>query len=133
MSPIRRAPRAGSSALLVEEALDIRRELYVGVVIDRASESVVLMASTEGGVEIEKVAAEKPEMIFKEYVDPAAGCFLSRRGGSPTSSDCPGTHKQAVRFLMALYKAFTASDASLAEINPLIVTGQGASWRWTPR
>ncbi|MHB8095563.1 MAG: ADP-forming succinate--CoA ligase subunit beta, partial [Candidatus Aminicenantales bacterium] len=113
--------------LLVEEALDIRRELYVGIVIDRASESVVLMASTEGGVEIEKVAAEKPEMIFKEYVDPAAGLlpFQARRLAYKLglSGD---THQQAVRFLMALHKAFTASDASLAEINPLIVTGQGA-------
>ncbi len=59
--------------LLVEEALDIRRELYVGIVIDRAREAAVVMASTEGGVEIEKVAAEKPELIFKEYVDPAVG------------------------------------------------------------
>jgi succinyl-CoA synthetase beta subunit len=113
--------------LLVEEALDIRRELYVGVVIDRASESVVLMASTEGGVEIEKVAAEKPELIFKEYVDPAAGLlpFQARRLAYKLglSGD---THKQAVRFLMALHNAFTASDASLAEINPLIVTGRGA-------
>jgi len=113
--------------LLVEEALDIKRELYVGVVIDRASESIVLMASTEGGVEIEKVAAEKPELIFKEYVDPAVGlqAFQARRLAYKLglSGD---THKQAVRFLMALYKAFTATDASLAEINPLIVTGQGA-------
>jgi len=113
--------------LLVEEALDIRRELYVGVVIDRASESVVLMASTEGGVEIEKVAAEKPEMIFKEYVDPAAGllAFQARRLAYKLGMS-GDTHKQTVRFLKALYKAFTASDASLAEINPLIETGQGA-------
>jgi succinyl-CoA synthetase beta subunit len=112
--------------LLVEEALDIERELYLGIVIDRARESAVLMASTEGGVEIEKIAAEKPGLIFKEYVDPAAGLspFQARRlafslglGG--------GAFKQATAFIDSLYRAFAASDASLAEINPLVVTANG--------
>jgi succinyl-CoA synthetase beta subunit len=112
--------------LLVEEALDIERELYLGIVIDRAQESAVLMASTEGGVEIEKIAAEKPGLIFKEYVDPAAGLspFQARRlafslglGG--------GAFKQATTFIDSLYRAFAVSDASLAEINPLVVTANG--------
>jgi succinyl-CoA synthetase beta subunit len=99
--------------LLVEEALEIARELYLGVVIDRAREAAVVMASTEGGVEIEKVAAEKPEAIFKEYVHPATGlqAFQAR--------------SLAVKFLLALMQAFEGTDASLAEINPLLITKAG--------
>jgi succinyl-CoA synthetase beta subunit len=113
--------------LLVEEAQDIAKELYLGIVIDRARECPVVMASTEGGVEIEKVAAEHPEFIFKEWVDPATGlagfqakklAFKLGLGGE--------THKQAVKFIASLYKAFQMSDASLAEINPLIITQAGA-------
>ena len=113
--------------LLVEEALDIRRELYVGIVIDRAREAVVVMASTEGGVEIEKVAAERPELIFKEHIDPAAGLagFQARRLAFRLGLRGE-THKQAVRFLLSLYRAFEATDASLAEINPLVVAGDGS-------
>jgi succinyl-CoA synthetase beta subunit len=113
--------------LLVEEALDIRRELYVGIVIDRAREAAVIMASTEGGVEIEKVAAEKPDLIFKEYVDQTTGLlgFQARRLAFKLGLE-GDTHKQAVKFIGALYRAFEASDASLAEINPLVVTGQGS-------
>ena len=112
--------------LLVEEALDIRRELYVGIVIDRAREAAVLMASTEGGVEIEKVAAERPELIFKEYVDPAVGLAVFQAKRLAFRLGLSGeTHKQATRFLLSLYRAFEASDASLAEINPLVVTGDG--------
>jgi succinyl-CoA synthetase beta subunit len=112
--------------VLVEEALDIARELYLGLVIDRAREAAVVMASTDGGVEIEKVAAETPERIFKEYVDPAVGLlgFQARKlafrlglGGEAL--------KQGQRFIAALYKAFEGTDASLAEINPLLVTKQG--------
>jgi succinyl-CoA synthetase beta subunit len=112
--------------LLIEEALGVAKELYLGIVIDRARECPVVMASTEGGMEIEMVAAEHPELIFKEWISPAAGLagFQARKlafklglGGE--------THKQAIRFLLSLYKAFQASDASLAEINPLIVTTQG--------
>jgi len=112
--------------LLVEEALDIARELYLGVVIDRAREAVVIMASSEGGVEIEKVAAEKPELIFKEYVHPATGLsgFQARKLAFRLGLSGE-THKNAVKFIAGLYKAFEASDASLAEINPLLVTKQG--------
>ncbi len=112
--------------LLVEEALDIAKELYIGIVIDRANESPVVMASTEGGVEIEKVAAEHPELIFKEWVDPSAGfqSFQARKLAFKLGLSGE-THKQAIKFITSLYKAFQASDASLAEINPLLVTKQG--------
>ena len=112
--------------LLVEEALDIARELYVGIVIDRASEAAVIMASTEGGMEIEKVAAEKPELIFKEYVNPASGfgAFQARKLAFQLGLSGE-THKQAMKFIASLYRAFEGSDASLAEINPLLVTKQG--------
>jgi succinyl-CoA synthetase beta subunit len=112
--------------LLVEEALDIARELYVGLVIDRAREAAVVMASPEGGVEIEKVAAEHPELIFKEYINPAIGLAgfqarqLAFRLGLSGES-----FKQGVKFISGLYRAFEGSDASLAEINPLLVTKQG--------
>ena len=112
--------------LLVEEALEIARELYLGIVIDRAREAVVIMASTEGGMEIEKVAAEKPELIFKEYVNPAAGFagFQARKLAFQLGLSGE-THKQAGKFITALYRAFEGTDASLAEINPLLVTKQG--------
>ena len=112
--------------LLIEEGIDIAKELYLGIVLDRAVSKLVIMASTEGGVEIEKIAAEKPEAIIKEYIDPKIGlqAFQARRiaFGLGLSGD---QIKNAVRFIMALYKAFTQSDASLAEINPLVVTGDG--------
>ena len=113
--------------LLVEEALDIARELYLGLVIDRAREAVVLMASPEGGVEIERVAAEKPELIFKEHVNPITGLagFQARRLAFQLGLTGE-TNKLAVKFMTGLYRAFEASDASLAEINPLLVTKQGS-------
>jgi len=112
--------------VLVEEALDIDRELYIGIVIDRATESPVVMASPEGGMEIEKVAAETPELIFKEYINIAIGfgAFQARNLGFKLGLQ-GNTLKQAVKFLLALYKAFESSDASLAEINPLLITKQG--------
>jgi len=112
--------------LLVEEALEIARELYVGIVIDRAREAVVIMASTEGGMEIEKVAAEKPELIFKEYVNPAVGFagFQARKLAFQLGL-AGETHKQAGKFITGLYRAFEGTDASLAEINPLLITKQG--------
>jgi succinyl-CoA synthetase beta subunit len=112
--------------VLIEEALDIARELYIGIVIDRAKEAAVVMASTEGGVEIEKVAAETPDLIFKEYVHPGAGFagFQSRK--LAFNFGLTGeTFKQAVKFITALYKAFEGTDASMAEINPLLITKQG--------
>jgi succinyl-CoA synthetase beta subunit len=112
--------------LLVEEALGVAKELYLGIVIDRARECPVVMASTEGGMEIEKVAAEQPELIFKEWIDPAAGLagFQARKLAFKLGLSGE-TFKQAIKFLLSLYKAFQSSDASLAEINPLVVTAQG--------
>jgi succinyl-CoA synthetase beta subunit len=103
--------------VLVEVGLDIERELYVGIVLDRARSQLVMMASTEGGVEIEKVAAETPEKILKEYIDNAAGLqpFQARKlaFGLALKGD---QFKNGIKFLMALYKAYVSCDASLAEI-----------------
>jgi succinyl-CoA synthetase beta subunit len=112
--------------LLVEEAMDIVRELYLGIVIDRASESVVIMASTEGGMEIEKVAAETPEKIYKEYVHPGAGlqAFQARKLAFRLGLSGEA-FKQAVKFILSLFKAFTETDASLAEINPMVLVKDG--------
>jgi len=112
--------------LLIEEGISIARELYLGIVLDRSVSKLVIMASTEGGVEIEKVAAETPEAIIKEYIDPQIGLqpFQARKiaFGLGLSGD---QIKNAVKFIVSLYKAFVDSDASLAEINPLVVTSQG--------
>lgn len=113
--------------ILVEEALDIAHEFYIGIVIDRARESAVVMASTEGGVEIEKVAAETPELIFKEYINPATGFLSFQARNLAFKLGLEGdTFKQGIKFITSLYKAFEATDASLAEINPLLVTKQGS-------
>jgi succinyl-CoA synthetase beta subunit len=112
--------------LLVEEALGIARELYLGIVIDREKECPVIMASTEGGMEIEKVAAEHPELIFKEWIDPASGFAGFQARNLAFRLGLAGeSFKQAVKLLINLYRAFQATDASLAEVNPLVVTGQG--------
>ena len=112
--------------LLVEQGLDISRELYLGLVIDRSSKKPVLMASPDGGVEIEKVAEETPDRIFKAFIDPALGlqAFQARRLAFALglSGDQVG---RAVRLMMAVYQAFIGTDASLVEINPLVVTGSG--------
>ncbi len=113
--------------LLIEQGVAIARELYVGVTLDRASSRNVVMASTEGGVEIEKVAAESPEKILREPVERTAGfhAFQARRlaFGLGLSGDA---FRNGVKFLMALYAAYEAMDCSLAEINPLVVTKDGA-------
>jgi succinyl-CoA synthetase beta subunit len=112
--------------LLVEEALEIERELYLGLVIDRAAEAAVVMASTEGGVEIEKVAAETPEKIFKEYIHPATGLQAFQARSLAFRLGLEGEiHKRATQFILSLAAAFLATDASLAEINPLLVTRSG--------
>ena len=112
--------------LLVEESLKVRRELYIGIVIDRTREAVVVIASTEGGVEIEKIAAESPRLIHKEYIDPAVGLqdFQTRRLAVKLgfSGDA---RKQAVVFIHALFRAFMSTDASLIEINPFVESAQG--------
>ena len=111
--------------LLIEEGADIRKELYVGMVVDRGTQKVVLMASSEGGMDIEEVAAKTPEKIHKVFVDPAAGLIdreatdVARRIGIPESAV-----GEAAEVFKKLYKAFWDTDASLAEINPLIITGQ---------
>ena len=112
--------------VLVEQGLNIEKELYMGMVIDRSTECPVMMASTEGGVEIEKVAAETPEKILKAFVDPALGMlpFYARRltFGLGLSGDLV---KKGVKFMTGLYNAFMEKDASLAEINPLVITKEG--------
>jgi len=112
--------------VLIEQGVDIERELYAGLVLDRAVGRTAFMVSTEGGVEIEKVAAENPEKILKEWIDPAVGFrpFQARRLAYGLGLE--GTQvKSAVKFFMGLNKVYEESDASLAEINPLVVTKQG--------
>ena len=112
--------------LLVEEGMDIRKEYYFGIVIDRASNCPVLMASTEGGMEIEKVAAETPEKIIKEYVHPGLGLrpFQATKIAYKLGLDGKLV-RQASKMFMNLYQAFEANDCSLVEINPLVATGDG--------
>jgi succinyl-CoA synthetase beta subunit len=112
--------------VLVEEGLKMTRELYLGLVIDRSTQRPVLMVSQEGGVEIEKVAAETPERIHKVFVDPALGLQLFQARQLAFALGLRGDEvKQAVRMMMAIYQAFVAMDASLVEINPLVVTDAG--------
>ncbi|MCX6151757.1 MAG: ADP-forming succinate--CoA ligase subunit beta [Ignavibacteriales bacterium] len=112
--------------LLIEQGIDIDRELYVGITLDRAKSKNVLMVSTEGGVEIEKVAAENPEKILKETIEPEVGLQVYQaRNLAFGLGLTENQNKNAVKFLMALYKAYEATDASLAEINPLVVTKAG--------
>ncbi len=112
--------------LLIEEGADIRKELYVGLVVDRVTQQVTVMASSEGGMDIEEVADKTPELIHKVSIDPASGLTdaqaddLARKIGIPDASVL-----QARAVFQALAKAFWETDASLAEINPLILTGSG--------
>jgi succinyl-CoA synthetase beta subunit len=112
--------------LLVEEGADIRKELYIGMVVDRVTQKVALMASSEGGMDIEEVAAHTPEKIHKIFVDPQAGLTDAEAQGVAKKIGIPeASAKQAGDLLRALYRCFWESDASLAEINPLILTGDG--------
>jgi succinyl-CoA synthetase beta subunit len=112
--------------VLVEQGLQIARELYLGMVIDRAAERPVMMASPAGGMEIEKVAEETPELIFKEYIDPAVGLqpFQAQKLAFALKLEGDSVAK-AVKLMMAVADAFFGKDASLVEINPLIVTASG--------
>jgi succinyl-CoA synthetase beta subunit len=111
--------------LLIEAGVDIARELYAGIVLDRAARRYVFMVSTEGGVEIEKVAAETPEKIIKEWIDPATGLldFQARKLAFALGLEGPQV-RAAVKIFKALWQAFIAKDCSLIEINPLVVTGE---------
>lgn len=112
--------------LLIEEGCDIKKEYYIGVVVDRATGRVVMMASEEGGTEIEEVAAATPEKIFKEVVDPAIGLLPFQARKLAYAINIPGELvNKAVKFMVALYNAFVDKDCSIAEINPLVVTGDG--------
>ncbi|MCQ6265779.1 ADP-forming succinate--CoA ligase subunit beta [Fictibacillus sp. WQ 8-8] len=112
--------------LLIEEGCDIKKEYYIGLVLDRATSSVVMMGSEEGGTEIEEVAEKTPEKIFKEVIDPAIGlqAFQARRLAFNINIPKELVNK-AAKFMMGLYKAFVEKDCSIAEINPLVVTGDG--------
>ena len=113
--------------IYVEEGADIARELYLSMLVDRASSRVSIMASTEGGMDIEEVAAETPEKITVITIDPVAGIQAFHARQVAFSLGLTGDQvKAAVRFVLATYKAFMDTDASLLEINPLVVTGAGA-------
>ena len=109
--------------LLIEETLPIERELYLSMLLDRAEAKLLVMASQAGGMEIEQVAAEHPEQILKEHIEPAAGLaqFQARKIAFGLGLQ-PGMVNQAVAFMNGLYKAYLDTDASLIEINPLITT-----------
>jgi succinyl-CoA synthetase beta subunit len=112
--------------VLVEQGCAIARELYVGMVIDRQNSRVCVMASTEGGVEIEKVAEETPDKILKEWIDPAVGLSAYQARNIAFALKLEGKQVgKAVAFLSGLYASFVGTDASLAEINPLVVTKDG--------
>jgi succinyl-CoA synthetase beta subunit len=112
--------------VLVEEGCDIARELYLGIVVDRAAANPVLMVSSEGGVEIEKVAAETPEKIFKEHFHPRIGLMdYQVRKLCQKLQITGGSVRSAARFMQALCRAFVQYDCSLAEINPLVVNRRG--------
>jgi len=112
--------------LLIEEGADIKKELYVGMVVDRGTQKVVLMASSEGGMDIEEVAAKTPEKIHKVMIDPGTGLKDAEADDIARKIGVPDTAvPQARATLQGLYKAFWDCDASLAEINPMILTGDG--------
>jgi succinyl-CoA synthetase beta subunit len=110
--------------VLIEEGLDIRRELYLGIVVDRQTGHAVFMASQSGGMEIEEVAAKNPEAILKEYIQPGMGlqAFQARKLAFGLGI-APSMVSDAAQFMIALYKAFEDTDATLAEINPFLITG----------
>ncbi len=112
--------------LLIEEGSAIDRELYLGLVLDRATAKVVFMASKSGGMEIEEVAAKDPDAIFKEYIDPAVGFqpYQARKLAFKLGL-LPTQIAEAVKFMTGLYKAFVETDSTLMEINPFITTKAG--------
>ena len=115
--------------LLVEEGVDISKELYCSVLVDRGQQQIVLLASTEGGMDIEEVAAKTPEKILKVFVDPAIGLRQYQANelafGLKINEINPKLIRPASAVFMALYEAFVQEDCSLVEINPLVLTGDG--------
>jgi len=112
--------------VLVEEGLAIARELYVGMLVDRSTKKIVLMASADGGMDIEEVAAKTPERIHKALVEPCTGLLPFQAQQLAFAIGLAGDSvRKATKLMLSLYQAFLASDASLLEINPLIVTESG--------
>jgi succinyl-CoA synthetase beta subunit len=111
------------NALLIEEALEVEREIYVGIVVDRSNACPVFLASSEGGVEIERVAAERPDKVIREPVNPSVGfrAFQANKIAYLLGLD-PALAKKAARIFLNLYRLFVDKDCSLVEINPLVVT-----------
>ena len=121
--------------LLIEEGMDIVSELYFSILIDRVAQKIVLLASTEGGMDIEEVAEKTPEKILKEIVDPALGLrqFQAQRlaFGLKVEQHGPQMIRQAASFFMGVYKAFVREDCSLLEINPVVSLLWTAKWDLT--
>jgi succinyl-CoA synthetase beta subunit len=112
--------------LLIEEGLDIKRELYLGLLVDRATGHVIFMASAAGGMEIEEVAKENPGAILREPIHPALGLQAYQARKIAFGLGLPGeVANSAIPFLQALYRAFIDTDASMLEINPCVLTGDG--------
>jgi succinyl-CoA synthetase beta subunit len=112
--------------LLIEEGADIKKEYYVAVLTDRATQKVVLMGSSEGGMDIEQVAHDTPEKIIKVFIDPLTALSDAQAGELASSIGVPvGSQAQAVTLLKNLYRCYMETDASLAEINPMILEGNG--------
>ena len=112
--------------VLVDPASNIAQEIYLGITNDRAAGKPVLMASLEGGVEIETLAHEKPDAIIREHIDPTLGLHTYQTINVAAGIDLPREHWRAfTKIVLALYKCYVASDATLAEINPLVITGEG--------
>ena len=112
--------------VLIEEGLKIKQEFYLGIVLDRAISRLVFMASSAGGMDIEEVAAHEPEKILKEPIDPAVGLTAFQARKLAFGIGIPGeVVNKAVKFMMALYRAYVDMDASLAEINPFLLTEDG--------
>jgi succinyl-CoA synthetase beta subunit len=114
------------SRVFVEQGLGIARELYLALILDRAAARPIIMASPDGGMDIEEVAAKTPERIFKEYISPGAGLvpFQARKLSFALGLDAAQAGK-ATKLMLALYEAFKGTDASMVEINPLVVTTDG--------
>jgi succinyl-CoA synthetase beta subunit len=112
--------------LFIEDGCDIGRELYLSALVDRATSRISFIASTEGGMDIEKVAHDTPEKIIKVFIDPLAGLSDAQAGELARGIGIPvASQAQAVKLLKNLYRCYMETDASLAEINPMILEGNG--------